>query len=271
MKQPRYQTVGHDSIQYHFFCEGRLFAMRVFRTDTLEHHSAWIFEDGRAREVLSSSASITQSDADRLDISCPTMSLTADGRNGKLAIRAGQAADAFSAVFTVRNSYRWTYDAVIPGEDVEHQPNLDCEVNYCGRALEGLGYHKRYYWHKPPRYWGYRFLHGVLDDNQTVIWTADAMFGTSKYDYFKVLDGATGKLIHSGPNNSAHKQNQMFGYIDGRRHEILFTEQGIWDTILRSPAMDSHMRQQVGTIEYVVEGTKRRGVALTEYCFGTLG
>ncbi len=270
MTQPRYQTLGHDSIQYHFFCEGKLFAFRIFRTDSLEHHSAWIF-DGKLREVLSSAAPVIQSGKSHIDVSCPTVSLSADGRQGALAVRAGGADDGFTASFSVRSSYKWNYAAVEAGEDVEHQPNLDCVVTYRGRPLKGIGYHKRYYWHKPPRYWGYRFLHGVLEDGTTVIWTADAMFGTSKYDYFKVLDGATGKLIQSGPNDSAHKQNQMFGIIDGKRHEAFFTEQGVWDTILRSSTMDSHMRQRAGTFEYRVDGQARKGCALTEYCFGSLG
>jgi len=271
MTQPRYQTVGHDSIQYHFFCEGLVFAARVFRTNTLEHHSAWIFEGGQVREILHALTALTQSPSDHLDITCPAFGIWADGSQGALRVDAGVRDDRFAVAFTVRHRYRWVYDAAIAGEDVDHQPDLDCVVTYRGRALRGIGYHKRYFWHRPPTHWGYRFLHGVTDDGSKVVWTADAIFGTSKYDYFKVLDRVTGSLLQSDPEHSAHKQNCIFAFISGERHETIFHEAGAWNVFLRSSAMDSHLQQRSGTFEYRVGDQTWRGQALTESCFGSLG
>ncbi|MDX2266315.1 MAG: hypothetical protein NW215_15245 [Hyphomicrobiales bacterium] len=265
----RYQTVGHDSIQYHAFCDGKVFAVRIFRTDTLEHHSAWIYDNG-IREVVSSVAPILQSGAPYLDVSCPTLMISAPG-DGCLSVRAGQAGDEFDIEFKCKASFEWRYDAVERQESVLHQPNLDCRIRYQGREFAGVGYHKRYYWKNPPRYWGYRFLHGVLEDDGTVIWTADAVFGVNKYDYFKILNGATGELLEADPNTCAHKAEAMFGVIGAERHEVKFTAEAVWEKRLLSSGMDSHMRQCAGAFTHNSAGVTRRGAALTEYCFGTLG
>ncbi|MDZ4789956.1 MAG: hypothetical protein SGJ17_01935 [Hyphomicrobiales bacterium] len=267
--QLRYQTKGHDSIQYHVFCGDKVFALRIFRTDTLEHHSAWIY-DGGMREALSSEAPITQTDASYFDVACPTLSIYAQLEGGFIAVKAERIENAFEIIFKTKASYEWAYDALDAQESVLHQPNLDCVVRYQGRDYQGVGYHKRYYWRNPPRYWGYRFLHGVLGDNE-IVWTADAVFGLSKYDYFKMLDSVSGVLMEADRNSCAHKDNLMFGEIGGRRHELTFDALGSWEKALRSSAMDSHMRQQAGTFTHVVGDERQSGVALTEYCFGTLG
>ncbi|MBC8048946.1 MAG: hypothetical protein H7X92_02230 [Chitinophagales bacterium] len=265
----RYQTAGHDSIQYHVFCEGKVFAVRIFRTDTLEHHSAWIYEGGM-REVVSSQAPIVQSGDSYLDVTCPTLMISAQAE-GVIGVKAGRAEDAFEIFFKTKASFEWSYDAVAAQESVLHHPNLDCMVRYQGRELAGVGYHKRYYWKNPPRYWGYRFLHGVFEDNATVIWTADAVFGFSKYDYFKILNGATGELLQADSDTCAHKADMIFGMIGGERNEVTFMPSGAWDKRLRSSSMDSHMRQCVGAFTLTAGSLERKGVAITEYCFGTLG
>lgn len=265
-----YQTVGHDSIQYHVFAEGLIFAARIFRTDSLEHHSAWIY-DGHVREVISSSAPFTQSDSPFLDVAAPSMRIVANENEGQLTVRGENIADSFELRFKVRHRYQWSYDAEATGEHVLHLPDLDCEVAYQGRTLRGTGYHKRYHWRTPPRYWGYRFLHSVMDDGIAVVWTADAMFGTRKYDYFKVLDLTTGHLLEAAPETCAHKQNLIFGEIGTEKHRVEFVEAGAWNTVLRSSAMDSHMQQRAGRIRYMAGPLRLSGTAITEYCFGTLG
>ncbi len=265
MKQPVYPAGSHDSIQYHFFCEDKLFAMRIFRTDSLEHHSAWIF-DGTARTVLASVAPIRQAPGDHLDVAADTMRLEAGDAGGRIGVRGPVAEDAFEVEFAVGRTLRWS-DTL---EEVIHQPNLDCVVTYRGRRLQGTGYSKRYAWGQPPRYWGYRFLQGFLGDRKTSIWTADALFGTNKYDYFKVL-AADGSLFEVPNDSTAHKQNTMFGYTGGIRHEARFEELGAWNQILKSDRMDSHLQQRYGIVRYFDGTTTREGVAITEYCFGTLG
>lgn len=269
MKQPAYPAGSHDSIQYHFFCEDKLFAMRIFRSNSLEHTSAWVF-DGSAKAVLASEATITQKPVDHLDVSSSAMTLGASESGGRITIAADKADDSFEVEFVLGRTFDWGYDAQDADELVFHQPDLACVVTYRGRKMAGHGYCKRYYWKNPPRYWGYRFLQGFIDERKTSLWTADAMFGTSKYDYFKLL-GQDGALVEMPTDTCAHKQNLMFGYLDGVRHEARFEALGAWNQILETSAMDCHMQQRYGKVSYF-DGTKvRTGVAITEYCFGTLG
>ena len=52
--QPRYRQCAHDSLQYHFFAGRHVFAARLFLTESLEHSSVWMYEDG-VEELFSSS------------------------------------------------------------------------------------------------------------------------------------------------------------------------------------------------------------------------
>lgn len=269
MKQSVYPAGSHDSIQYHFFCEDKLFAMRIFRSASMESTSAWIF-DGTAKSVLASEARITQNGSEHLDVSSNVMALVAGESSGHISIAAEKVEDSFQVEFTSGHAFTWLYNAEDVGENVSHQPDLACLVTYRGRKFAGKGYCKRYHWQKPPRYWGYRFLQGFIDNRKKSIWTADAMFGTSKYEYFKVLD-QDGALLELPTNTCAHKQNSMFGYLNGVRHEAKFEELGAWNHILKSSLMDSHMQQRYGKVTYSDGVSKVTGVAITEYCFGTLG
>jgi hypothetical protein len=265
MQQPTYPAGSHDSLQYHFFCEDKLFAARIFRTDTLEHHSAWVF-DGTARAILASEARIIQSGASYLDVSAKTLQMRSDDAKGRLVVKATDEADSFEVDFTLGKTFSWsdTLNVVI------HQPTLECVGRFKGREYSGRGYCKRYNWQEPPHYWGYRFLQGFVDGGSTAIWTADAVFGENKYDYFKVL-AANGNLLEIDSNSCAHKQNSMFGYVDGIRHQAEFEELGVWNQILKSKGMDSHLQQRYGRVRYFDGKTYRQGIAMTEYCFGTLG
>lgn len=265
MKQPPYPAGSHDSIQYHFFCDDKLFAARIFRTDTLENTSAWIF-DGSARSILDDGTPIKQSSSDHLDVTAATISMNAGEGEGRLSIRGAKPEDSFEVEFTSGKEFRWS-DTL---EDVLHQPDLRCVVKYKGKLLAGRGYCKRYAWAKPPHYWGYRFLQGFLDDRETAIWTADAVFGENKYDYFKIVS-RDGTLLEAPKESCAHKQNTMFGYRDGVRHQADFEELGVWNHILKSSGMDSHLQQRYGKVRYFDGQNYHEGVAITEYCFGTLG
>jgi hypothetical protein len=252
-------------VQYHFFCEDKLFAIRVFRTETLEHHSAWIF-DGGVRTILTTAAPVRQAACEHLDVSSDALRMEAQDVGGRISLRGSSSVDVLQLEFTVGRTLRWS-DTL---EEVIHQPDLRCEVHYHGRRYAGVGYCKRYAWAEPPHYWGYRFLQGFLDDRRTSIWTADAVFGTNKYDYFKVL-APDGSLVELAGDSTAHKQNIMFGYASGIRHEARFEELGEWNQVLKSGGMDSHLRQRYGVVTYFDGHSTRKGVAISEYCFGTLG
>lgn len=265
MKQPAYPAGSHDSIQFHAFCDDKLFAARIFRTESIEHCSAWIF-DGTARTVLSSKASITQTNKANLDVVSDNMKIEANEMGGRISVIGANTADSFQIDFEVGKAYRWS-DTL---EEVMHYPNLDCVVSFRGKSFRGPGYSKRYAWAKPPKYWGYRFLQGFIEDRKVAIWTADAVFGLNKYDYFKVLN-ADGTLFEIPKDSSAHMQNSMFGYVDDVRHQAEFSELGVWDQILRTDRMDSHLQQRYGRVRYFDGKSERQGIAITEYCFGTLG
>src|SRR5690625_5607351 len=105
MKQPVYPAGSHDSLQYHFFCGSKLFAMRVFRADSIEHCSAWVF-DGTVINVLSSESAITQSKSDHLDLSSENMRVEANSSGGNLSIRGECSFDITFKIGKDRKSTR---------------------------------------------------------------------------------------------------------------------------------------------------------------------
>lgn len=79
---------------------------------------------------------------------------------------------------TPRREFRWSDTISI----VIHQPDMQVEMVLDGETHHGAGYCKRYGWTPSPAHWGYRFIQGFLDDAEISIWTAEATFGTEKYD-----------------------------------------------------------------------------------------
>ena len=74
MYQNPFGSGWHESLQYHALCNDKAFAVRVFWTGSLWHHSAWVY-DGGVEQLLNSAAPLTQSDAAYTDLHGPEFEL----------------------------------------------------------------------------------------------------------------------------------------------------------------------------------------------------
>ena len=122
---------------------------------------------------------------------------------------------------------------------------------------------------EPVGHWGYRFVHATDDDHSWVVWSADATFAHKKYAYFKLCDG-NGDLHEADIKDSAHRDDSIFGVIDGREYEIKLEELGTWETLLHNARMNSQMRQRFCKSTLIRTGESTGGFAVNETCFGTL-
>ena len=124
----------HDSLQYHAFCEDKVFAVRVFWTRSLWHHSAWVY-DGSVAELVNSAEPLSQSAAPYADLSGPDFELSAPDE--AVSIRVG---NELSLTLTPRHTM-YGPSAIGPGL---HHPDMKAVVRYRGQSRQGLAYCKRY-------------------------------------------------------------------------------------------------------------------------------
>lgn len=258
--QPPFGRHDHDSLQYHFRCGGLIGAARLFRTPTLQHASAWIWEAGTLTRLHDGQGPLGQSRDAALDVTDGAMAMR-DGAEG-VAIRLG---GGIAIGLVPRRSWRW--DDTI--STVLHQPDMACTLTLGDRSLSGVGYCKRYAWTPAPRHWGYRFVQGWCDDG-AALWTAEATFGTRKYDYFRLLEPG-GALLEGGPEASRHRQDGVVCDVAGGVARVALEELAVWEAPLRSPGMDSLLRQRVCRLRIALPTGEREGLAINETCFGTLG
>ena len=264
--QPRFGNGWHDILQYHVFCEDRYYAARVFWTETLWHHSAWVY-DGGARELWNSDLPLEQSDTEYVDLKGSNFTMCVPDGVGTVKVEPGDTNDALEIRVRARNSFQWYFP--FGGPPTIHQPNLECEVHYQGQVHRGLGYSKRYHFEERVAHWGYRFVHATVDDHSWALWSADATFAHKKYAYFKVV-GGNGDLHEANLKDSSHRDDAIYGVIDGAGYEVELEEVGAWETLLRSPSMDSQMRQRFCRATINHHGRSEAGYAVNETCFGTL-
>jgi len=250
----------HDSLQFHAFCEGRAFAVRVFWTRSLWHHSAWVY-DGGVAELLNSDEPLSQSAAPYADLHGTDFALSAPDE--AVSIRIG---DDLSLTLTPRRTM-YGPSPIGPGL---HHPDMAAVVRHRGRRLEGLAYCKRYDFRgEPIRYWGYRFVHGTLDDHSRSLWTAQATFGFGNHSYFRFID-ADGVVREALDRDSCHRDDHCYGVVDGEDYDVELEELGVWDTVLRSDAMDSRLRQRFCRMTVHSGKGSEQGYAINEFCSGTL-
>ena len=251
----------HDSLQYHAFCEDKVFAVRVFRTRSLWHHSAWV-HDGDVVELVNRAEPLEQSAAPYADLRGPDFVLSAPDE--AVSIRVG---DDLSLTLTPRHTM-YGPSAIGPGL---HHPDMEAAVRYRSRSLRGLAYCKRYDFRGDPvRYWGYRFVQGTLDDHSWSLWTAQATFGFHDHSYFRTM-GADGVVHEAAGPDSCHRDDHAYGVIDGERYDVALEELGVWDTVLRSTEMDSRLRQRFCRMTVHRGEGSDTGYAINEFCSGTLG
>ena len=119
------------------------------------------------------------------------------------------------------------------------------------------------------RHWGYRFLHTTPHDHSFALWSADATFGHNKYAYFHIVD-ACGRHRSAALKDSAHRDDVIYGVVDGSEYMVTLEELGVWETLLCSDQMDSQMRQRFCKTTIHHDGHSHTGYGINETCFGTL-
>jgi len=263
----------HDSLQYHFFFPGLFVAGRVFHTRTLQQHSAWMYDTGSGlmTELFEPSyqAMSQKVGNESLDMESDHLHITDAPAGGSFVVKQR----GMKVSFAQRNIFSWlpagqARDAVI------HRPDLHCVLEIDGKRLEGTGYSKRYYG-LYPRFWGYRFIHGITQtggSEPTCFWTADATFGDNKYNYFKVLPPSA-PLISAESRDTWQQDSSGFALIGGTRYQVNLKPLCTWETIIGRPggSMESKMQNRYCEVELVEGGKSSKGVAYNERCFGTLG
>lgn len=258
--------LDHDSLQFHFFCQDLIGTCRLFRTNTLEHASLWIAESGKTTEIYSASDLEPEGTGERPNISAGALSFR--DVNGAIIIGLDDvnASNNVSLRISPNTELRWG-DTI---SEVLHLPDMEVEINLNGTSHAGKGYCKLYGWTPAPHYWGYRFVQGFSSDGNLSVWTAEATFGTGKYDYFQLLF-SDGTVLAADPDKSCHRQDGVFALLNGSQARISLEEEGIWSTPLQSDGMDSMMRQRVCRMKLEIDGREITGHAINETCYGTLG
>ena len=270
MQQRIFGSASFDSLQYHVFCEDKFFSIRLQRTPSVEHSSVWL-HDGETRELVNSTDRLIQSDKDYLEVESPALSMSVPD-HGNVTARDPRGETVLQVELEPRTEIVWNFptgDPKRPDQPVIHQPDIACRVTYRGKQLEGFGYCKRAYM-DPPRYMAYVFIHGVSTDRKRTLWTADAGWGDSKYDYFKLL-GADGKMQQSQPSDSYHQWDAAYAFIEGRRIAVHIDEIGRWQTSIVSGRMDSLYGQRYCRLRVDDGDNSFEGQALKEYWLGTIG
>jgi hypothetical protein len=265
-----YPAGKHDNIQYHFFCGDLFFSIRVFRTESLEKHFVWLYEDGKVKELVNSLANIDQSQAAHLDISSvssrsdTSFTLSVKNSSGYCLIKT-HSKTLLSVNFNVEDSF--TYLPTQQTEPVTHLPNLSCDIFYNNKQVKGTGYCKRYFGDYP-KIWEYRFIHSVL--SPFTVWAADAQFGENKYDYFHLLDNNK-KRVSSLNEYSSIQNNTVKSVIDDIEYTLVFSIIAAWEISLQSETMNSLLKQYYCEATLRYSGKVKKGLCLHEFCSGSLG
>ena len=138
-----------------------------------------------------------------------------------------------------------------------------------GQTYRGPGYCKRGWFDLDPQYWSWRFIEGAFDDGEGLIWSADACFGISTYDYFKIAY-ADGRILVADNEHTHHRDNIAYGSIDGTPYEAEVEEMGLWKTKLIGKNMECLLRQRFCKLTVGHDGEQHQGYALHEMGSGTM-
>jgi len=230
---------------------------------------------------MGSSTRLQQGEGEWLNLTGPRLQIT-DGPGGGL-LRCldaqGQGAVELEVSFRNRHLFSW-----LPGGQdanaVIHRPDLEHTITYKGQTHTGRGYSKRYFGHYGP-HWGYRFIQSSwLGDCSKFLWTADATFrlgdGEAKYNYFKLLDGATGDLTQADSRDTYQQDSEAFADIAGEKYVASITPLAEWMHDYKAGETNSRMQLRYCKIRLsrsLLKGGKEEleGYALNERCFGVLG
>ncbi|MCL6286087.1 hypothetical protein M3P21_21485 [Ruegeria sp. 2012CJ41-6] len=270
-RRPAFKFVKNDGLQYHFFAGGMAFSVRLVYRPSFCVHAGWIFENGQINEISKSTQVWSQSESAFLDISSDIMDIRDEDGEIVIVARRNDGSEGFTARVRPVNVLAWkdTF-AASENDEVLHLPDLKGTLEYKGKTMPTRGYCKHVLWREAPRYTGYRFLHGILDDEDIAIWTADAVFGYKKYDYFKMIE-TDGSLVVADDELSSHKQSNIYARIGDRNIRVAFEELATWQLPLVDSTIDMVIQQRYGRITYHEGDVVKTGVAVTEYGFGKFG
>ena len=263
MAGPAFGFYEHDSLQYHFFSENIVFSLRLFHTDTLDHASAWLYDGKKLYEIYRSSNKLKQAPGDSINFEMSGIKIFTNQNTTDISLTDGTI---LNLSLNIQKELKWP-DTV---STVIHQPNLTGSLSINGETHNGFGYCKRYSWTPAPHFWGYRFIQGSCNNGTINIWTAEATFGTRKYDYFKFIN-AEGEIFEAAPSMSCHRQDGAYAFIGTDRVSATLIELDDWSTSLRSKGMDSLLRQRCCKLMLKVGLKTFNGMAINETCYGTLG
>lgn len=241
-------------------------AGRLFSTKTLEHGSLWVFDGARYHELQNVTGQFDHSSSEAFEIDIGQVSFRENGARITIHFEGADGKDDLKVVLRPATELRWS-DTI---SQVTHQPDMAVELHWNGRVYQGVGYCKRYSWTPAPKYWGYRFIQGFIDEGAISIWTAEATFGTAKYDYFRMLT-PDGVVIAAPDDISCHRQNGGFAQTSIGPVRIELEELSIWQAALRSDNMDSLLRQRACRMTVYTDHWQKQGLAINETCYGTLG
>ncbi len=266
-RRPAFHFVDNDCLQYHFFADGMAFSIRLVYRSKICVHAAWIYDNG-IREISKSSQIWSQSDSDYLDISSDIMEIRDEDGEIVIVWHANNDEESFTARVRPVHTLMWkdTF-AEDANDEVLHLPDLKGTLEYKGKTHPTYGYCKHVQWRQGPRYTGYRFIHGILDGGEIALWSADAVFGYKKYDYFKMVE-PDGAIVVADNELSSHKQHMVYAKIGSREIQVEFEEMGAWELPLVGPKIDMVIQQRYGKITYHEGAVTKSGVAVTEYGFG---
>ncbi|MBB3064526.1 hypothetical protein [Limibacillus halophilus] len=266
-RRPAFRFINNVGLQYHFFAAGRMFSVRLAcRAPKLSVMAGWIY-DGGVREICKSDKPWTQSDSPYLDINGDVIDIRDE--NGEIVVeaRAANGEDGFIARGKPIHSLSWMDTFSENNDEVLHLPDITGTVEFRGTTYPAKGYCKHVEWTYAPRYTGYRFLHGLIDNGEIAVWSADAVFAYKKYDYFKMVE-KDGSITVADEERSSHKQNTVYAKIGERDVRVEFEELGMWELPLIGDGSDMVIMQRYGNITFIENGVKKTGVAMTEYGFG---
>ena len=268
------QAVGaHDSIQYHFFFPENFIAFRIFRTNSQDYCSAWSHgpPPHETRYLIGHIERSIQRGKPYLDIKGAGFRIRVPDSDAFLEISQNGTDSRTRLDCQVQNVFSWLDPAGDPAksESVIHQPNLLAELHYNGKKITGRGYCKRYFWPNAPKYCVWNFLHGVCLEENLTVWTADAQFGTGKYNYFKILrDDET--LLSSSETKTYHQFRSAYGEIDDKAIKLAFKERGSCECDLSNQAMSAVLRQDYGAMALTIGENQFDCVALHENFIGSI-
>jgi cyclopropane fatty-acyl-phospholipid synthase-like methyltransferase len=262
----------HDSLQYHFFFPGIFVAGRVFHTRTLQQHSAWMYNVSTKQmtELFQPSYETMAQEGQHLSLDSSHMKIQDQPEGGTFTVKAA----GIDISFRQRSVFSWLPAGQEKNDVVIHRPDITCKLNYNGKVLDGFAYSKRYFG-PYPRFWGYRFIHGMVSDGEgepIFFWTADAAFGDNKYNYFKVLP-PSGKIVSAESKDTWQQDCNAYAIINGTRQSVSIRPLCTWETVIGGPGhnMESKMQNRYCEVELVFGGRIYTGVAYNERCYGTVG